>query len=267
MTTTNIDNVGQLERDFMKVLETEHTVGTQFSDLILQQFYELYYHCREHNSDCWRNPTTDDEKYQACIEYKHSLFFQHYIVNSELITAIENDTITDEYKGEIIGLLSNITEFQESIYNSIQHAWILNDPYLHTIYNGDVTAPLPETNTDIFQVIRFLMEYGYHLGWYVYTSNDETKELSWVRRFPLYACHNDNPDYYELKWTMDTNILIKIYDDCFKYDLVEDTKMYAMTAYTDWFSADAPTIFRQNYSRIDYQEFLTKHPEIPRNSR
>jgi hypothetical protein len=244
---------GQLERDFMKALECEHTVGTKFSQKILKQFNDLYYGGRQYNEGrlydenrtySYPGPTTDDEKYQACTEYKHSMFFQHYIVNSELKNATENNTITYEYKVEIVVILDRITQFQESVYSSIQYAWIHHDPYLHSIYNGDVTTPLPETNIDIFQVIRFLVECGYYWGW----GDSCCHELS----YPPYACHNDND--YDI-WSCaydddDIDPYIKTYDGCFKQDWIELTKMYAMTAYTHWFSDEVPTIFHKNHTLI-----------------
>jgi hypothetical protein len=182
------------------------------------------------------------------------MYFQYYIVNSELKSVSENKTRPRECKIKIINLLNNITEFMESVYDIIECGWVQNNPCIHSIYNGDVTTTLPEINTDVFQVIRFSVEYGYHWGCGFF--ND---------LYPPYACHNDNKEYYQIAEDEDEPI-IKIYDDCFKYDWVEYTKMYTMTAYTDWFSDDAPTIFRKNHSRIQCQEFLTKHPNRPSNS-
>jgi hypothetical protein len=263
MPILNTDNAGRSERDFMKVLESEHTTGTEFSQEILDKFIELY-DCRLHNYDSHQVQTSDEVTRTVCIEYKHSLDFQYYIVNSELTTSTENKTRTDEYKCKIIELLDNITQFQDSIYSTTEWAWAQNSPYLHSIYNGDVTTPLPETDADVFKVIRYFVEYGYHWGWGEFNDGHGGKEYG--DQYPAYAIHNDNNDYLhrgDEAEESEVGRIEQIYDDCFCpvtsppdiYDTAKNVRMYAMTVYKDWFSSDTPTIFRKNQSLIDVIKF------------
>jgi hypothetical protein len=268
MPILNTDNAGRSERDFMKVLESEHTTGTEFSQEILDQFYDLYDEDRMNNHDERWDPTSDEVMRRVCIEYKHSLYFQYYIVNSELKTSTENQTKTSEYKNQIIELLDNITQFQESIYCLIEWKWSQNNPRLHSIYNGVVTTPLPETDIELFQVIRFLVEYGYHWGW-----REQNYGVKVYRdKYPIYASHNDNHDYRNMRdevedLDLESELSGRIYDKCFCpptsppdiYDSAKNVRLYAMTVYKDWFSADTPTIFRKNHSLIGVIKFIKKN--------